>query len=213
MEQIQLTPFETPEPIRIILVLDPNAARELRDKQGYTPVECSFGNETVVDDLQLDHHGPLHGQEGVAVRAYQNHFGKRSGRPRFVVTGFPDEDACFAIASLAGVIPHPSLSGRFPDAPAEAQRIAQQNLLPLARLVSSIDTNPDQAIALVDTYWGRVALSWRRRAHPVCRDQLAWYGGVDRSGDVQQLRGVPGHLSLFRPCRSGERTILRQDGN
>lgn len=43
-------------------------ARTLRDS-GYCPVECSFGEESIVDALQMDHHGPLSHLKGVAIRA------------------------------------------------------------------------------------------------------------------------------------------------
>lgn len=70
-------------------------------EQGYCPVECSIGGESIVDELSMDHHGVLSHLEGVAVRAYRDYFGVRKSDPRFVVTGAADADATFAIAALS----------------------------------------------------------------------------------------------------------------
>jgi len=74
---------------------------------GFEPVECSFADQSVVGPLEMDHHGHLSHLEGVATRAYRDHFGARREDPRFVVTGTADADATFAIAALAGLLPHP----------------------------------------------------------------------------------------------------------
>lgn len=78
--------------------------------QGYCPVECSYGGVSVVDDLDMDHHGvtadgrDLSKLESVAIRAYRDCYGKRYQDPRFVISHI-DADCTFAIASLAGYIP------------------------------------------------------------------------------------------------------------
>lgn len=75
-------------------------------KIGYEPIECSFGSKgSVVGKLVMDHHGEYSNLEGVAIRAYRDHFGAMADDPRFVVTGKADADACFAIAALAGILP------------------------------------------------------------------------------------------------------------
>lgn len=76
---------------------------------GYCPVECSFGDRSVVDDLQMDHHGEHARLEPVSIRAYRDYAGERSLDQRFVVTGGADADATFALAALAGFFPHPRL--------------------------------------------------------------------------------------------------------
>lgn len=174
-----VTPFDLASPLKIVIANTPGQARRWL-KRGYTPIECSFGPDSVVDDLTLDHHGSLSHLEGVALRAYRDHYGKRRAKPWFVVAGFPDEDACFAMASTAGILPHPSLADHFPDAPPQMARIARQNLFHVAETINRVDINPDLAITLVDTFFGRLVLSWRQQAHPTCRDPLSWYGGVDR---------------------------------
>lgn len=174
-----VSPFEPRRPITVKIAAGPKDAESWRAK-GYTPVECCFGECSIVDDLELDHHGPFSDREGVAIRAYRDCFGSRAENPKFVTTGFPDEDATWAMCAAAGILPHPSNADRFPDAPPAMARIARQNLLHVAELINHVDVNPDEAITLVDTYWGRLVLSWRQQAHPTQRDLLAWMGGLDR---------------------------------
>lgn len=96
-----------------------------RLSEGFCPVECAFG-EPVVDELRMDHHGQLSRLEGVALRAYRDHFSARYRDPRFVVTGSADADCTFAIAALAGLFP-----------PRE-----HVDLLPLAELIDRVDRDP-----------------------------------------------------------------------
>ena len=179
MASYLLSPFDTTKPLKIRVAKDYEAALMWVEK-GYVPVECSFGNKSVVDELILDHHGPYSSQAGVAVRAYRDLFGVKRNTPHFVVTGFPDEDATFAICSLAGILPHPSYADKFPDAPEETQILAQIDLSAVALLINAVDLNPNLALELLDTYIGRLILAWRQQGHRNCRDQLAWYGAVDR---------------------------------
>src|SRR5438045_777192 len=95
------------EKLIITYVTTAEAAREAV-QEGFCPIECAFGAESVVDDLQLDHHGDLSGLEAVATRAYGMHFGARASDPRFVVTGAAGAETPFVIAALAGYLPHPS---------------------------------------------------------------------------------------------------------
>lgn len=179
MKRNLVTPFDLQRPLQIRIANTATQAERWK-RAGYCPIECSFGPISVVDDSNLDHHGSLSNLEGVAIRAYRDQYGTRRDDPRFVVTGFPDEDACFSIASKTGLIPHPSLADRFENAPPAMLRVARQNLLHVAQEINRVDVQPDLAITLVDTYFGRVVLSWRQQAHPTCRDLLSWYGGVDR---------------------------------
>lgn len=179
MKRRLVTPFDLERPLQIRIANTPKQAERWRDR-GYCPIECSFGPVSVVDDSQLDHHGSMSALEGVAIRAYRDQFGTRREDPRFVVAGFPDEDACFSIAAKCGIIPHPSLADMFKNAPPAMLKVARQNLLHVAQEINRVDVKPDLAIMLVDTYFGRVVLSWRQQAHPTCRDLLSWFGGVDR---------------------------------
>jgi hypothetical protein len=128
----------------------------------------------------MDHHGKMSHLEGVAIRAYRDHYGERRNKPRFVVTGFPDEDATFAIAALAGLLPHPSLASKFPNAPEDLQPVLGQNLLQIAKLIDQVDRNPDFAITLEDSSEGMHLLAFRQQGNPTSQDVVAWYGGVDR---------------------------------
>lgn len=73
-------------------------------------MECSYGGVSIVDNLDMDHHGvtadgrDLSKLESVAIRAYRDCYGKRYQDPRFVISHI-DADCTFAIASLAGYIP------------------------------------------------------------------------------------------------------------
>ncbi len=91
---------------------------------GYCPVECSFGADSVIDELQLDHHGALAALAPVSIRAYCDHYGARVGDLRFIVTGAADADATFAITALAGLVPLSS------------------GMMTLAQAVAKADMNP-----------------------------------------------------------------------
>lgn len=114
--------------------------------QGYCPVECSYGGVSVVDDLDMDHHGvtadgrDLSKLESVAIRAYRDCYGKRYQDPRFVISHI-DADCTFAIASLAGYIPSAAnknnkfLKGKM----AETMR---RDFSALAGTIALLDTDP-----------------------------------------------------------------------
>jgi len=120
-----------------------NDEKEVRDliALGFCPVECSIGGKSLVDDLLMDHHGENSHLESVAVRAYRDHFGARRNDPRFVLVGSPDADATFAIAALAGLLPHPSVEVA-PYLPEHVKAAKQRDLLQLAETVAVIDTDP-----------------------------------------------------------------------
>jgi hypothetical protein len=139
---------------------------------GHEPVECAFGASTVTGALGLDHHGPDAPADGVALRAYQAMFGARQHDPRFVVTGRADADACFAIAALCGLLPHPSQTGT------RADGLGARDLSGLADLINRVDTAPI-GIHLAEEEWGPHLLLWNRMASCV-GDALAFLGGVDR---------------------------------
>lgn len=135
----------------------------LVEHEGFCPVELSLGGKSIVDKLTMDHHGEFSALEGVAVRAYRDHFGERSADPRFVVTGFADADACFAIASLAGVLSHPSTGG--------------VDLSELAALINRVDVDPI-GINLSEEKDGPTILLWNQTG--AGNNALAFYGGVER---------------------------------
>ena len=126
-----------------LIVRVTNDASEVRDliAEGFCPVECSIGGESLVDDLEMDHHGENSHLESVAVRAYRDHFGARAHDPRFVVVGSPDADATFCISALAGHLPHPSVE--VPAyLPEHVKAAKQRDLTDLANTVAVIDTDP-----------------------------------------------------------------------
>jgi len=175
-----VTHFDVSDKFQIVYARTIEIAKEYRDS-GFIPIECSFGDESVVDDkYQMDHHGELSHLESVAIRAYRDHFGEKADDPRFVVTGYPDEDATFAICSLTGCLPHPTLAEKFPNAPTGTKEPASKNLLYVANLIAKADVDPDTALSLLDSWYGRLILNWRLDAHPTARDIVAWSGGVSR---------------------------------
>jgi len=145
--------------------------------EGYEPIECSFGSEgSVVGPLKMDHHGEYSDLEGVALRAYRDHYGERPKDPKFVVTGAADADACFSIAALAGLLPHPSLAEKYKDAPPHIREIMTADLTELAILINQVDTAPI-GVRLEETDNGSLLLLWNQISGHV-QDSLGFYAGV-----------------------------------
>jgi len=82
-----------------------NKAEEAKKyvEEGRCPVECSYGNVSVVDELELDHHGEYSHKPPVCLQALDL-VGIRKDDPRFVVAGSPDADATYCIALLIGLL-------------------------------------------------------------------------------------------------------------
>ena len=77
-------------------------AEHWRDR-GYEPVECSFGRESVVGPLKLDHHGSLSAEEPVSIKAARlAQQGERINK--FVGAGMADSDATYAMLVLSGLV-------------------------------------------------------------------------------------------------------------
>jgi len=129
---------------------------------GHTPIECSLGGESVVDDLQMDHHGNLSDLEGVAVRAWRDHYGVRGACASFVVTGSADADATFAIACLAGVVP---------------ETHTKINVDILAAIINRMDTHPF-GVNLSKTPEGRLLLLWNQLTGGLPESALSFYTGI-----------------------------------
>lgn len=151
-----------------------DAAKYLR--QGFEPVECSFGVDgSVVGMLQMDHHGSFSHLEGVALRAYRDHWGACRLNRKFVVTGAADADACFAIAALCGLLPHPKAA----EIAAEHGRTARpeecRDITALAQHVNLLDTDPI-GNSTVETEEGRLLTLWNVLGNGM--DDLAFYSGV-----------------------------------
>ncbi len=73
--------------------------------KGFQPVECSFGKDSVVGKLGLDHHGPYENQLPVCLRAFGEATRPGFRSPgKYVVTGQPDADSIYAILVLEGMI-------------------------------------------------------------------------------------------------------------
>ncbi len=170
-----------------IIVRVTNDAEQVRKfvEAGFCPVECSVGGESITDELAMDHHGTESHREGVAIRAYRDHFGARSEDPRFVIVGTPDADATFAIASLAGILPHPE---------ADEGGLPALDLTDLATTVALVDTDPiGRDIGCLP--FGDVLLTWNAVMAGAPRTSLFAEMGV---GLWRQLvSGHPAHRPLL----------------
>ncbi|MCC6751996.1 MAG: hypothetical protein IT371_30365 [Deltaproteobacteria bacterium] len=170
--------------LKILHTSDLAEARALA-REGYTPVECSIGGESVVDDLAMDHHGAYSYLDGVAVRAYTSgyHRGSRVERDaRFVVTGAADADATFAIAALAGLLP--------------------DGLSDLAALVNAVDVDPFSIKLEEQGDNGARLLLFNQMASGV-EDATAFYSGVDR---WRMLTGPRAPEALLKATLAQERS-------
>lgn len=145
---------------------------------GYEPVELSIGGESLVGPLAMDHHGVESWREGVAIRAYRDYFGIRRAYPDFVVTGAADADATFAIAALAGLLPHPSRKLEFSGSPERVRDVMTRDLTRLAETINRHDTDPIGQ-RLEETPEGVLLLLWMQLSSGV-EDATAFYAGVDR---------------------------------
>jgi hypothetical protein len=120
---------------------DIESIRDLVD-QGWCPVECSVDGESVVDELEMDHHGAYSHLEAVSIRAWRDHFGARRDDSRFVIAGSADADATFAAAALAGLLPHPSRAEEVARLRPEVQERLTADIGWLAEAIALVDTEP-----------------------------------------------------------------------
>lgn len=163
--------------IRLIHTSNADFARQMAS-DGWCPIECSFGSGSVMDALCMDHHGSESHREGVALRAYRDHFAACKERAQFIVTGAADADATFAIAALAGLLPHPSREEEFTDSPPWIKAAMTADLSKLAATVNTVDIDPisNQVIELPH---GELVLLWNQLSSG-CEDRSAFHAGVDR---------------------------------
>lgn len=189
--------------IDIAVTRDPEEAqRHLQD--GYCPVECSFGTVSVVDKLNMDHHGDLSHLEPVSLRAYRDHYGARSDDARFVVTGDADADACFAIASLAGVIPK--------STPEQGEEGCFQSL---ASTIALIDDTP-VGFDLESLPMGEGLLLWgslmteSQGCHPFQFGVDLWSRMLNNSDHFRQFQGIA--VQQYRESRYSSLRNLKEHG-
>lgn len=175
--------------------------------QGFEPIECSFADQSVLGALAMDHHGRMSHLEGVAIRAYRDQFGARRDDPRFVVTGTADADATFAIAALAGLLPHPSRATELEAAPAAVRTALTRDLTGLADLITRVDVAPI-GIDLAQEEWGPWLLLWNVLSAPA-QDALAFYGGVDRWRALLKGRPLDPLLAAVREQEADRRRLAR----
>ena len=119
-----------------------NNLQEIKDliSEGFCPVECSIGGESIVDALEMDHHGELSHLESVAIRSYRDHWGARKEDPRFVIAGNADADAVATCLNLAGLTSHPSFD--VSGLPPFLHAAKRKDLSGFMSTVSILDTDP-----------------------------------------------------------------------
>ena len=178
--------------INLILSNDVVEIRELV-AQGFCPIECSIGGDSIVDDLKMDHHGSYSHLEAVSVRAYRDHFGARSSDARFVTTGVADADCCFAAVALAGLLPHPNRE--VPEkTPPPVKASLTRDLIKLAETVGRVDVSPI-GLNIPELPFGELLLTWNAMTAVTGRSNLGFYQGV---GLWQSLtEGNPAQLNPF----------------
>lgn len=184
----------------IEVVRSAEEARALAEA-GWCPVECSFGAESIVDELQMDHHGTHSHRESVAVRAYRDHHGARAADPRFVLTGVADADATFAIAALAGIL---TRAGATAEARGAAQAI---DCSALAATVALVDGDPIGR-DLPGLPEGETLLCWNT-FFGGGRDRLAALAGVHGWRTLTTL-GPERHAAFAAAARQADELRRRQ---
>lgn len=158
--------------MHIIVTNNENQVQDLVNK-GFCPVECSIGGRSFVDELTMDHHGEFSNLEAVSLRAYRDHFGSRKSDPRFVIVGNPDADATFAVAALAGLLPHPSFDCS--GLPPHLHKVWQRDLSGLAKTIGVIDIDPiGRNIPAMEG--GDILMTWNAMSSGM--DDTAAYQGV-----------------------------------
>lgn len=161
--------------------------------QGFCPVECSIDGESIVDALQMDHHGTLSHLEGVALRAYRDLFGARAKDPRFVVSGKADADTCFCIAALAGLIPSPLQKEVYASKPRKIRALITRDLFPLAETINRIDVDPI-GVNISELPYGDLLLIWNNM-NRCSRDSLGLQSGVGMWRNLLHMSA--GSLELY----------------
>ena len=171
-----------------------NDSAEIRNlvAEGFCPVECSIGGESITDDLMMDHHGDLAHLESVAVRAYRDHFGARADDSRFVGTGVADADMCFAVAALAGIIPHPERQVA-ETLPPPVKASLTRDLSGLAETIGRVDVSPI-GLDIPSMEGGEILLTWNAMTASA-RDSLGFQAGVGLWRSL--LEGHPAQLGPF----------------
>jgi len=176
--------------IKLVLSNDIEEIKQLVS-EGYCPVECSLGGESIVDDLVMDHHGEHSNLEAVSLRSYRDHYGARSEDPRFVTTGVADADCCFTVASLAGTIPHPDRE--VGELPPHIKASLTRDLTALAETIARVDVSPI-GLNIPELDGGDILLTWNAMTSNA-RDSLGFAAGVGLWRSL--LEGNPAQLNHF----------------
>lgn len=178
--------------IKKIIIIVASNAEEAKEfvSNGFCPIECSFGLESIIDDLNMDHHGVWSHLEPVSIRAYRDLFGKRKDDPRFVLAS-ADLDATFAAMALAGLLPHPDRN--VSNTPDFLKTGLTKDLSALAETIARIDMNPI-GLNIPSLPYGDIVLTWQA----MCQNNRDTLGAMGGAAVLRTLtEGNPNQLRAF----------------
>lgn len=136
--------------IKIKVERDFNQADQIAKSRQAIPVECSFGQHSVMDSYMLDHHGAMADAEAVSIRGYRDLFGVAANNAVFMVNHI-DADNTFTIAAMAGILPHPKNIGK--------GNIFGKDYIQLAETIAKMDTDPI-AYDVLKLPYGGILVAW-----------------------------------------------------
>jgi hypothetical protein len=110
--------------------------------------------------------------------AYRDYFGFLKETPKFLVQGPASASATFAIAALAGLLPHPSRGEELASSAPPVRESGVKDLTQLAQLIGRHELYAD-TVRLEEESWGGTLLLWQQLGWGA-EGSLAFYGGVDR---------------------------------
>ena len=121
------------------------------------------------------HHGVGgHGDIDYCPAVDRDFFGVRAEDPRFVIN-HADADSIFAIAALAGLLPHPEAAKSMPE---YMQKAWGQDLMPLAETIAVMDTDPIGR-DIIAMPMGASLAAWNSLFGANANDELAAYAAVE----------------------------------
>jgi hypothetical protein len=168
-------------PFTIFAVRDTFEEIERLVDEGYCPIECSVGGKSIVDEMELDHHGEYSHLPGVAIAAYSQYYSALTPRSRIrLVTCAPvDADACFAAASLLGLVPHPDKDG---------PPWHKTDLTELATTINAIDLDPI-GLNPLELPQGDLVLAWNILMSGNNTSDAAFAAGTHLWGQLTTAQG------------------------
>ena len=147
-------------------------------EEGFTPIECSFGNKSVTAYGGLDHHGDVKHLPPVCLQALERIENEQADvSSRFVVTGSADADACFAILALSGKLNDMESEKRL----ALAEAIAHVDLDPI-RYSPGIVIKEEASEEKVHAYESILLFNYKTKG--IARGEEGFHAALDVMEDI-----------------------------